>query len=249
MECSICLEDIEFKFKKTLQCEHMFHKKCIDNCYICPICRNPINLDDDIENLLKYVNINEFSNNHKLSIEFLKKYNKSIDITKYVQLNYKTDRNLIQMFKNTVNWNILSKMIEFTNDELFEFSAYLDWQQITRKIELSKENIHLFYKYLDWKYVSIKVLFTKNELNIYRDWLNWNYITENTKFTKSELWKFRKFLDWNYISIDIQFSQDELWKFKSYIIWSTYRYINNEQKLDKDIINYLIDNKLNYVYN
>jgi hypothetical protein len=48
LTCVICLEDIvKFNNKKTLKCEHMFHKKCLNNFYEkniyinyeCPICK------------------------------------------------------------------------------------------------------------------------------------------------------------------------------------------------------------------
>ena len=64
MECSICLEDIEFKFKKTLKCEHVFHKKCLYPWYIrsesCPLCRTPITR---YNNLMCMLCDNEIFNN------------------------------------------------------------------------------------------------------------------------------------------------------------------------------------------
>ena len=52
-QCSICLEEyIENTYKRTLDCNHHFHKKCIDkwlkkceeeNIH-CPICRNQYNI-------------------------------------------------------------------------------------------------------------------------------------------------------------------------------------------------------------
>lgn len=42
-ECSICLEDIEFKDLEILSCNHKFHKECIEiwrkKNPICPYCR------------------------------------------------------------------------------------------------------------------------------------------------------------------------------------------------------------------
>lgn len=52
-QCTICLEDyMENTYKRTLECNHHFHKKCIDkwlkkcedeNIH-CPICRNQFNI-------------------------------------------------------------------------------------------------------------------------------------------------------------------------------------------------------------
>lgn len=44
-ECSICLENLKVgEYQKTLECNHCFHKKCIDHWFrknndVCPMCR------------------------------------------------------------------------------------------------------------------------------------------------------------------------------------------------------------------
>ena len=46
--CSICLENYQVgEFKRELNCDHCFHKKCVDNKWLksqktCPICRTNI---------------------------------------------------------------------------------------------------------------------------------------------------------------------------------------------------------------
>ena len=71
--CPICMEQISFKNKKTLKCQHTFHEKCILKWYQdskynkyydepykigrCPVCRNKseeLFYDDDFE---KYNNL------------------------------------------------------------------------------------------------------------------------------------------------------------------------------------------------
>jgi hypothetical protein len=44
--CSICLDNIDtFSSKKTLECEHTFHKQCLKllTNHLCPICRSSSN--------------------------------------------------------------------------------------------------------------------------------------------------------------------------------------------------------------
>lgn len=51
MECTICLQRLFYKDKKTLGCKHGFHKACIKNVYEqaqgvarCPLCRHPFTM-------------------------------------------------------------------------------------------------------------------------------------------------------------------------------------------------------------
>lgn len=65
MNCSICLNDIKFKDKRTLSCEHVFHNDCIKTWFMikkneCPICKcNNINI---LKNNNINVRYNEFEN-------------------------------------------------------------------------------------------------------------------------------------------------------------------------------------------
>jgi hypothetical protein len=63
--CSICLENYTEKtYKRTLDCSHHFHKKCIDRWFLnctedhihCPICRK--------QYILKLDKISDFTMNH-----------------------------------------------------------------------------------------------------------------------------------------------------------------------------------------
>lgn len=83
--CVICLEDIiNFNDKKTLECEHMYHKECISNIINnkCPLCNNIIleNSNDKIERLE-----NENNNLTKINKKFINevKYNIDKSINKY----------------------------------------------------------------------------------------------------------------------------------------------------------------------
>ena len=54
LTCSICLDDIiNFNEKKTLKCEHMYHKECINKVQNnkCPLCKKEIK-DSTISNIL-----------------------------------------------------------------------------------------------------------------------------------------------------------------------------------------------------
>jgi hypothetical protein len=69
--CAICLEDIiNYNDKKTLDCEHMYHKDCINQVQNnkCPLCNKHI-IDDKLkecENLYKdvckYLELTEIEN-------------------------------------------------------------------------------------------------------------------------------------------------------------------------------------------
>ena len=51
LNCAICFESIDnFKDKKTLACEHMYHKDCINKVQNnkCPLCKGDI-VDDRIK--------------------------------------------------------------------------------------------------------------------------------------------------------------------------------------------------------
>jgi hypothetical protein len=59
-ECSICLENITSNTEIILECNHIFHKKCISKLlkFNCPICRKSINIKK-IFNIDKKICIND----------------------------------------------------------------------------------------------------------------------------------------------------------------------------------------------
>jgi hypothetical protein len=62
LTCIICLEVIiNYKDKRTLSCEHMFHKKCYEtyNKNTCPICKKENHYNNDSDNN-DYNNIDDY---------------------------------------------------------------------------------------------------------------------------------------------------------------------------------------------
>ncbi len=114
LNCSICLENIiNFKEKKTLECEHVYHKDCINQVKNnkCPLCKGEI-VNDKIkayENLYfsmcKQLRLMEIENEKLKKIgdpddNFLKNINDSIaksikknNYTKDIKKHYHIDIN------------------------------------------------------------------------------------------------------------------------------------------------------------
>lgn len=46
MQCCICFYDMKWYNKKTLHCNHCFHRKCLNEWFkkkqTCPCCRGPV---------------------------------------------------------------------------------------------------------------------------------------------------------------------------------------------------------------
>ncbi len=115
--CAICFEDIiNYNDKKTLDCEHMYHKNCINQVQNnkCPLCNERI-IDDKLkeyENLYldicKQLELKEIENEELKEIvesdEFLK------DINDYIAKSIKAN-NYTKDIKN--HYNIKKSLIPF----------------------------------------------------------------------------------------------------------------------------------------
>ena len=72
-ECIICLDDIENEWKK-LECEHSYHKQCIDKWIIvsakCPLCMKHIN-NSEIEEIQHNHQNQIDETNNRLALKFV----------------------------------------------------------------------------------------------------------------------------------------------------------------------------------
>ena len=249
MECPICLEDIEFKFKKTLQCEHMFHKKCIDQCNdICPICRKSlayIGQDNDIEIILNWIDMKIILKNHDQFIDILDRYKDKIDINKI----------------------IMNNIILFTNDELFKFRYYIDWEQYQKykKTNYTVKYLLLFKNFINWDYLSVYIDWNKDwttqDIIILKDYIIWSDVKIDINMKHID-WSKVIFhakdninMDWDMISKYYTFEIHELISYMDYINWRIY--VNNNVNIIKNndfyIYIFLKNSNLNldwtYIYN
>lgn len=195
MDCAICLDSIDFTQKRTLQCEHMFHKNCIMKCKNkCPICREPLvlidstnnnDIDTDLFKLLNLVNREELLTGEIiLSINFIKKYKNHINLVEYI----------ISLIERHVDPDIVLPIIKECSFDEF-----------------------------DWSGPSLIIVFTIEELYAYRDYLNWDFI--NHDFTLDELKLLKNYVKWNRIDFDkYDYTLDDLILLIDYINWTTFKF-------------------------
>lgn len=238
MNCSICLEDIEFSKKKTLLCEHMFHKDCISQCNDkCPICRKPLEYlnnvkeyEKDIYDLLECIHrtddtYNEFINNYSFSNKFILKFHENIDLNRYFcETSDSMDLDdILEKFKYDLEWDDLSANMNFTTDQLYQF----------------KEFINFPIYFINHMYLHHDDDFPLDLLYEIKDWdLDWNIVSSIMLFKDEELYRFRHYIVFNiyfqspYVEFD-QIPCDFLYEIKDEVDWfyiHKHKNMTNEQK-------------------
>ena len=200
LTCSICLTEInDFKDKKTLACEHMFHKDCYKNYSInqisqlkntkCPNCNyhktTNIILNKNFYNILPFEKI-EIKNNN-----IIDKLNKFFTISEMLKfLSYLNDNVCIS------GSFILSTILDedYTNNDI---DIYIDNQ--TEYIKMLKFLIRTNYKLIDDKNFLFK--YNNKNLIIFVD----TFIKKNNENIKIDIiyCKNNKELIKNYFDLDI----------------------------------------------
>lgn len=123
MQCSICLENIEkISNKLTLDCEHYFHKNCINKYFdtSCPICKQPF-----INSNIYYINT-IVSNNSSF---------KTIILVKNL---------ILQKLNNFFSFDTTLKFFKLLNKHVI-----ISGQLLLSIIQNSKENINELDIYID----------------------------------------------------------------------------------------------------
>lgn len=274
MDCAICLEPIEFTQKRTLRCEHMFHKNCIMKCKIkCPICREPLvligvtdnkNNDEDIYKILDLINTEELlASDTILSIDFIKKYKNNIDLYNYITslITNHIDPNIvlpiIKECQDELYWSGMSLTIGFTIEELYAYRDYLNWDFINRDFTL--DELKLLKNYVKWIRIRLdKYNYTLDDLILLIDYINWTTFKFDSKFYSLPNW-IQIFVllqdnlnsDWNHFSKILKIDQipDHAKSIYKYINWSIYMMHNKDFIETKQFRNILFDIKDNDTLN
>jgi len=104
LECSICLDIIQYDRCMMTSCNHMYHANCLTAWYNmgrvnCPLCRRVQSIE--------YSEPNHLNNNLNNEINNLTNYlnNETNNLTNY-QNNYQIDNEIINEINNEMNWYI-----------------------------------------------------------------------------------------------------------------------------------------------
>lgn len=190
LTCSICLEEIiNFNTKKTLLCEHMFHKKCINEFlniyYKCPLCKNKNNTS----NILIKNNSNSIFQKIKIKnntiVNKLKKFftnNQILDFLSYLNKNTIISGSFI--LSTILNENYLTNDIDIYIDNEFDYIRLIKFL-VRSKYILKEDQIDNYYNneinnkkliiYVDTFFkndnndIKIDVIYCKNNLKVITD--------------------------------------------------------------------------------
>lgn len=155
LTCSICLEEINnFNTKKTLSCEHMFHKNCINkyinNNYKCPICRT--NNSSNIINIKKNLGLfQRIKLKNNTLVDKLKKFFTISQILEFMSyLNKNTIISGSFILSTILNEDYSNNDIDIYVDNEFDYIRLLKFL-IRSKYTLKEQTFEdHFYKYLDF---------------------------------------------------------------------------------------------------
>lgn len=156
LTCSICLEEItNFNTKKTLSCEHMFHKNCINNYinnnYKCPICRNDKS-SNIIINSTKELNL--FQKIKLKNNSFVDKLKKFFTIPQLLEFMTYLNKNTIIsgsfILSTILNEDYSNNDIDIYVDNEFDYIRLLKFL-VRSKYILNDQSINnIAYNYLDF---------------------------------------------------------------------------------------------------
>lgn len=154
LTCSICLEEIiNINTKKTLSCEHMFHKECINkylnNDYKCPLCKNK---NDNTNIIIKNKSNNIFQKieiKNNTIVNKLKKFFTNNQILEFLQhLNTNTIISGSFILSTILNENYSNTDIDIYVDNQFDYIRLIKF--LVRSKYTLKGNIldNFSYNYL-----------------------------------------------------------------------------------------------------
>jgi hypothetical protein len=162
----------------------------------------------------------------------------TLNIT-HVDFNNDTWKN---EFKNSVNWNYISKY--HTLSELFirKFKNNVDWYTMSTNHKLSESCITEFKDYVNWNCISKYQKLSEPFIREFQDYVNWDCISKYQKLSESFIREFQNYVMWSTISRYQKLSEPFIREFQNKVFWD---YISYSQKLSESFIREF-QNKVNW---
>ena len=148
-------------------------------------------------------------------------------------LNKELNRHLISL--DEINWIIVSRNIQLSEEFIREFQDKIDWYYISEYQKLSEDFIRKFQDKVDWGYISICQKLSENFIREFQNKVNWDFISQYQKLSKDFIREFQNKVNWDNISKYQKLSEDFIREFKLNIDYDNWLYKSTDFKKNKII--------------
>ena len=106
-----------------------------------------------------------------------------------------SDELLIQEFQNKVNWYLVSRFQELSEEFIEKFQDKVDWASISVQQKLSESFIEKFQDDISWNCISMKQKLSESFIEKFQDKINWGWISSYQKLSEKFILKYWNKLD------------------------------------------------------
>lgn len=118
---------------------------------------------------------------------------------------------LILNYKKRLEW--VELILEYTYDNK------IDWSILSKKQELSEDFIHEYKDKLNWLYICIYQTLSESFIENHKHYILWRWISKYQKLTQNFIHKYKEVLNWDMICTYQRLSSRFIEKHRSYVKW------------------------------
>jgi len=101
------------------------------------------------------------------------------------------NRNNLTKLLSNIEWNLISRKIELSENLIQEFQDQVNWDNISFYQKLSENFIRKFQDKINWKYISYRQKLSEDFIIEFQDKINWKLISEFQILSEKFILKFK----------------------------------------------------------
>jgi len=137
-----------------------------------------------------------------------------------ITLEYYNEKSFIREFKDSVNWEYISKYQNLSESFIREFKDSVYWERISENQKLSEDFIREFKDSVDWNWISTSQKLSESFIREFKDFVEWGCISRCQKISESFIREFKNSVNWACISKYQNLSESFIREFKDFVNWN-----------------------------